>query len=100
MTEQIDTHTLRDWLDTKRPVTVLDIRLDEDRAQWAIPGSMHVNAYEALRNGQVGALADLTLPTDRPVLTVCNAGKVSQTAADLLASRGFDAKSLTGGMKA
>jgi glyoxylase-like metal-dependent hydrolase (beta-lactamase superfamily II) len=81
-------------------VTVLDIRTDEDRAQWAIPGSLHVNAYDALRNGQPGALTDLVIPTDRPVVTVCNAGKVSQTAASLLASRGFDARSLTGGMKA
>jgi glyoxylase-like metal-dependent hydrolase (beta-lactamase superfamily II) len=97
---QIETETLRDWLDTQQPVTVLDIRTDEDRAQWAIPGSMHVNAYEALRNGQPGALADLAIPTDRPVVTVCNAGKTSQTAADVLASRGFDARSLTGGMKA
>jgi glyoxylase-like metal-dependent hydrolase (beta-lactamase superfamily II)/rhodanese-related sulfurtransferase len=100
MTKQIETHTLQEWLDTQQPVTVLDIRTDEDRAQWAIPGSMHVNAYEALRNGQAGALADLAIPTDRPVVTVCNAGKVSQTAAALLASRGFDARSLAGGMKA
>jgi glyoxylase-like metal-dependent hydrolase (beta-lactamase superfamily II) len=99
-TTQIETDTLRDWLDTHQPVTVLDIRTDEDRAQWAIPGSIHVNAYEALRNGQPGALADLAIPTDRPVVTVCNAGKTSQTAADVLASRGFDARSLSGGMKA
>jgi glyoxylase-like metal-dependent hydrolase (beta-lactamase superfamily II) len=100
MTKQVETQTLRDWLDTQRPVTVLDIRTDEDRAQWAIPGSLHVNAYDALRDGHPGALADLAIPTDRPVVTVCNAGKVSQTAASLLASRGFDARSLTGGMKA
>jgi glyoxylase-like metal-dependent hydrolase (beta-lactamase superfamily II) len=100
MAKQIETDTLRDWLDARQPVTVLDIRTDDDRAQWAIPGSMHVNAYDVLRNGQAGALADLAIPTDRPVVTVCNAGRVSQTAADLLASRGFDARSLTGGMKA
>jgi glyoxylase-like metal-dependent hydrolase (beta-lactamase superfamily II) len=100
MAKQVETQTLRDWLDIQQPVTVLDIRTDEDRAQWAIPGSMHVNAYDALRNGQPGALADLAIPTDRPVVTVCNAGKVSQTAANVLASRGFDARSLTGGMKA
>jgi len=100
VTKQIDTETLRDWLDAHLPVTVLDIRTDDDRAQWAIPGSLHVNAYEALRNGQPGALADLVLPSDRPVVTVCNAGQVSQTAADVLAKRGFDARSLAGGMKA
>ncbi len=100
MSKQIEAQTLRDWLDTQQAVTVLDIRTDDDYAQWAIPGSLHVNAYEALRNGQPGALADLALPSDRPVVTVCNAGKVSQTAADVLATRGFDARSLAGGMKA
>jgi glyoxylase-like metal-dependent hydrolase (beta-lactamase superfamily II) len=34
------------------------------------------------------------------VITVCNAGRVSQTAAAILADRGFDARSLVGGMKA
>ena len=33
-------------------------------------------------------------------MTVCNAGRVSQTAAEMLADRGFDARSLAGGMKA
>ena len=100
MSKPIEAPTLRDWLEAHEPVTVVDIRTDDDYAQWAIPGSFHVNAYEALRNGQPGALVDLTLPSDRPVVTVCNAGKVSQTAADVLAARGFDARSLAGGMKA
>jgi glyoxylase-like metal-dependent hydrolase (beta-lactamase superfamily II) len=99
-TPQIDMETLRQWLDSQQSVTVLDIRTDDDRAQWAIPGSVHVNAYDALRSGQPGALADVALPLDRPVVTVCNAGRVSQTAAALLASRGIDARSLAGGMKA
>ena len=100
MTKQIEAETLREWLDTQQPVTVLDIRTDEDRAQWAIPGSRHLNAYEALRAGQPGALADAAFPRDRPVVTVCNAGRVSETAAAMLAERGFDARSLAGGMKA
>jgi len=100
MTKQIEADTLREWLDGQQPVTVLDIRTDEDRAQWTIPGSVDVNAYEALRGGQPGALAQATFPADRPVVTVCNAGRVSQTAAEILAGRGFDARSLAGGMKA
>jgi glyoxylase-like metal-dependent hydrolase (beta-lactamase superfamily II) len=100
MAKQIDAPTLRDWLEAHEPVTVVDIRTDDDYAQWAIPGSIHVNAYEALRDGQPGPLADVALPRDRPVVTICNAGKVSQTAADVLAKRGFDARSLAGGMKA
>ena len=100
MAKQIEAETLREWLDGQKPVTVLDIRTDEDRAQWAIPGSLHLNAYEALRAGQPGVLADAPFPLDRPVVTVCNAGRVSQTAAEMLADRGFDARSLAGGMKA
>jgi glyoxylase-like metal-dependent hydrolase (beta-lactamase superfamily II)/rhodanese-related sulfurtransferase len=100
MSTPIDVETLRGWLDAHHPVTVVDIRTDEDRAQWAIPESLHVNAYEALRGGEPGALATVALPADRPVVTVCGAGRLSQTAAEVLERRGFDARSLAGGMKA
>ena len=100
MTNTVETDTLRAWLDAQQPVTVLDVRSDDDRAQWAIPGSVHINAYDALRAGEPGALATVVLPLDRPVVAVCNAGRTSQTAAAVLAERGFDAWSLAGGMKA
>lgn len=100
MTNTIEAGTLREWLEAQQPVTVVDVRTGEDRAQWAIPGSVHINAYEALQTGKPGDLAAAELPLDRPVVTVCNAGRVSQTAAVFLAERGFDARSLVGGMKA
>jgi glyoxylase-like metal-dependent hydrolase (beta-lactamase superfamily II) len=100
MARQIDADTLRQWLVDRRPVTVLDVRTDDARAQWSIPGSLHVNAYDALREGQPGALTDAVLPHDQPIVTVCNAGRVSQTAAEILAGLGLDARSLTGGMTA
>jgi glyoxylase-like metal-dependent hydrolase (beta-lactamase superfamily II)/rhodanese-related sulfurtransferase len=100
MAKQIDVETLRGWLDTQHPVTVVDVRTDEDRSQWAIPGSMHVNAYQSLRSGQPGALADAAFPGDRPIVTVCGAGRMSLVAADFLSERGFDVHSLAGGMKA
>ena len=100
MAKQIEADTLRDWLDAGQPVTVLDIRSDEDHAQWAIPGSVHLDAYEALRDGRPGVLAEANLPIDRPIVTICNVGRVSQTAAEWLSARGFDAASLAGGMKA
>lgn len=36
MTKQIDADTLRGWLDEHRPVTVLDIRTDDDRDPSAV----------------------------------------------------------------
>ena len=95
----IEADTLREWLENGRPVTVLDVRAPEDHEEWSIPESLHVNAYERLKAGEPDALAGVTLPKDRPVVTICNAGKVSQVAAEQLRQRGIDAFPLAGGMK-
>jgi glyoxylase-like metal-dependent hydrolase (beta-lactamase superfamily II)/rhodanese-related sulfurtransferase len=100
MTKHIDVATLRDWLDEGQPVTVVDVRSADARAEWSIPGSIHVDAYAELRQGRPGSLATASLPADRPIVTVCNAGKMSEIAADALTGRGLDARSLVGGMKA
>lgn len=100
MENQIDVRTLRQWLEENRPVTVLDVRTDEDYAQWSIPGSMHVNAYEALKAGHAEALSKVDLPRNVPVVTICNRGIVSGMAAQRLAQRGIPALSLQGGMQA
>lgn len=96
----IDTETLRAWLEKDRPVTVLDIRPQAERAEWAIPGSLHLDAYEALKAHDPEALSSLAVTPDRPVVTVCGAGKTSQIAAEQLAARGLQVYSLEGGMKA
>jgi glyoxylase-like metal-dependent hydrolase (beta-lactamase superfamily II) len=83
-----------------QPVTVLDIRPAADRAEWAIPGSQHIDAYEALKTGNPDALTDAAIAMDAPVVTVCGAGKVSITAMEQLQARGYNAHSLAGGMKA
>ncbi len=100
MQSTIDAGTLRSMLDRGEPVTVLDVRRAEDRVEWAIPGSVHVDAYDALRAGDPDALAGADLPRDVPVVTVCNVGKTSTIAAEQLRARGFEAHSLAGGMKA
>ena len=99
-TPGIDVGELRAMLEDHAPVTVLDMRKAEDRAEWAIPGSLHVDAYEALKAGDPDALANAAIPTDAPVITICGAGKVSLTAMEQLRARGYDARSLAGGMKA
>jgi glyoxylase-like metal-dependent hydrolase (beta-lactamase superfamily II) len=100
MTKHIDVTTLRDWLDEGRPVTVLDVRSADARSEWSIPGSIHLDAYAELKEGSPGPLATENFATDKPIVTVCNAGKMSEIAADALAERGLDARSLVGGMKA
>ena len=96
----IDVETLRTWLEEGRPVTVLDIRPMPERVEWSIPGSMHVDAYNALKENDPKALAEVELPDNKPVVAVCAAGKTSLVAAQQLQTQGIHALSLEGGMKA
>lgn len=96
----IDVPTLRAWLEQQRPVTVLDVRPIHDRREWWIPNSQHVDAYDALWANDPHALADIPLPGDTPIITVCTAGKTSLLAARQLRSCGLPAWSLEGGMRA
>jgi glyoxylase-like metal-dependent hydrolase (beta-lactamase superfamily II) len=96
----IDVETLRRWLEEGRPVMVLDVRPAAERAEWAIPGSLHVDVYDALKAHDPSALANVEVPSNTPVVTVCAAGKTSLIAAEQLAARGVEVMSLEGGMKA
>ncbi len=96
----IDAETLRSWLETGKPVTLLDVRSTVDRAMWAIPGSLHIDAYAALKAHDARALDGVVLPSDVPVVTVCNSGYTSQIASKQLQARGIEARSLEGGMQA
>ena len=96
----IDVETLRSWLEEGKPVVVLDVRAAADRATWAIPGSLHIDAYDELKAHNAHALDGVVLPSDVPVVTVCNSGYTSQIASKQLESRGIEAMSLVGGMQA
>lgn len=96
---EITPEELRRWLDAGRPVTVLDVRPGSQRAEWSIPGSRHIDAYDRLWAKDPQVLRGLDLPRDRPVVAVCNAGKTSALAAERLTTEGFEALSLQGGMK-
>ena len=79
---------------------MLDVRPAAERAEWVIPGSVHADAYDALRRGDPTALADFHPTNSDRVVTVCAAGKTSMLAAERLRARGLDAVSLEGGMRA
>ncbi len=98
--EVITVETLRMWLEEGHPLTILDVRYTADRAEWWIPGSMHVDAYNALSTHDPAALSTVKLSKDIPVVTVCVSGITSQIAAEQLARRGMEAYSLEGGMRA
>ena len=96
----IDAGTLRDMLEGGKQVTVVDVRRDADHAEWSIPGSVHVDAYDALNAGDQRAMEGLELPKGAPVVTVCGRGRSSALAAEQLRRQGHEVFSLEGGMKA
>ena len=100
MNKTIDMQSLRQKLEQGEPLTLLDVRPPEEREEWAIPGSLHVNAYHDLKAGDPGAITGVDLPGDRPVVTICGAGNTSLVAAEQLRERGIEAASLEGGMRA
>lgn len=102
MVRELSPEELRDALEARERLTIVDVRPAAERAEWSIPGSLHVDAYASLRAGDRSVLADFarTLPPDRPVVTVCAKGRTSVLAAEALNDLGFTVSSLNGGMAA
>ncbi len=96
----VEVETLRQWLEFGTPVTIVDVRPAAQRAEWHIPGSLHIDASDALRARIPGALDAVSTTAAAPVVAVCAAGRTSLLAAEALRARGIDARSLAGGMRA
>ena len=97
---EIDPDVLGDRLQQRNgDPLVLDIRHQDDFADWHIPGSVNVDGYDELTSDPDEAREAFTeLPDDAEVVTVCAAGVASQTATDVLREMGYDAKTLVDGM--
>jgi hydroxyacylglutathione hydrolase len=70
--------------------TVVDVREKGERDMGYIPGSRNV-PYRLMR------LCCPDLPTDRPILTICNSGPRAAVAASILRAKGLDARPVLGG---
>lgn len=81
---------LRSRLDAGEKVLVLDVRENDEVADWAFPGALHIPL------GELGTRS-AEIPVDRPVVVVCHAGVRSAVAAEALAKAGWSAASLAGG---
>jgi glyoxylase-like metal-dependent hydrolase (beta-lactamase superfamily II)/rhodanese-related sulfurtransferase len=95
----IDTETLRNWLETGKEVSIIDIRPIQERAEWFIPQSIYMDAYDKLKAHDENAFQGLHLEKSIPAVVICAGGKTSLIAAEILQNKGFEAYSLEGGMK-
>lgn len=90
---------LREMLSTGQAINVVDIRPLEERAEWFIPGSIHMDVYDQLKGNAITAMNNVYFDKSVPVVTVCAGGKTSVIAADILRQKGYKAFSLQDGMK-
>jgi glyoxylase-like metal-dependent hydrolase (beta-lactamase superfamily II)/rhodanese-related sulfurtransferase len=97
--QQIDVATLRAWLESGKKVNIVDIRPGDERNEWFIPGSTHIDAYEKLKQNDSNALRNVDFDKNVPVVTVCAGGKTSVIAANRLQEQGYEVYSLKDGMK-
>lgn len=92
---------LEERLAGEEPPFVLDVRPEADFEAGHVEGSHNLPVYSVLADGDASALRDGlgAVPRDRPVVTVCHVGAVSQLATEVLEAEGYDAATLVGGMR-
>jgi len=100
MDEFITVKELQEKLNKHENILILDVRPTEQRNEWKIADSVHVDAYTQLNAGDETALDIVDLPENSTVVTVCAAGRTSLLASKLLKRKGVKSLSLEGGMKA
>ncbi len=79
--QQMSVGQLKDWLDARESIELLDVRTPEERAIAAIPGAVLLNETEAARIEG--------LPRDTRLVLHCHHGGRSQQAAEQFVSLGF-----------
>lgn len=89
----IDGDTLWDSLKKNDDVFLLDVREPEEYADFKIPGSINVPLSKLFSQD-----AQLQLPKDKKIITICSHGNRSMVATFALAQKGIEATSLVGGM--
>ena len=98
--KKITVQELQDILSKNEKVFIVDVRPSDQREEWRIAGSIHIDAYKRLNSGDNTVLDELNIPDNIPVVTVCAAGRTSLLASEALREKGINARSLEGGMKA
>jgi glyoxylase-like metal-dependent hydrolase (beta-lactamase superfamily II)/rhodanese-related sulfurtransferase len=95
----ITSEALSQMLSSGEAVNIVDIRPLNERSEWFIPGSIHMDVYDKLKRNDPTAFEDFHADTSIPIVTVCAGGRTSVVAADILQRKGYNAYSLQDGMK-
>jgi rhodanese-related sulfurtransferase len=88
---EITAHELNEKLKNKTKVVLIDVRQPEEFKSGHVPGA------KLIPLGELGQRAK-ELPKDKEILCICASGNRSSSAARMLASQGFNAINVRGGM--
>lgn len=82
-------------------ILILDVRDKNAFKDWHIKNSVNIDVYDEIWEGKFDYVKKKlsSLPKDKKIITVCNAGVTSQNASMLLESMGYDTIVLENGMK-
>ena len=81
-------------------ILIVDIRDKIKFSQNTVKGSLNIDVYNDLRNGNFDAVIEKlkALPKNKIIITICNAGITAQAASAVLDSMGYKTAVLEHGM--
>ena len=92
--------TAKELLENKKDFLVLDIRDENKFRQNTVPGSINIDVYNDIHEGNYETERKKlsVLPKEKEIALVCNRGSTTQPACQILESMGYRAKVLESGM--
>src|SRR3989338_995885 len=92
--------TAQELSEGKDQFVILDIRDSKSFSQRHIDGSLNIDVYDDIHNGDHKIVEKKLsgLPKEKTIITVCNAGITAQPASSFLESMGYSTKVLEDGM--
>lgn len=99
--ESVAPEALKQRIDSGEPVSILDVRAEDEFEEWGIDGDsvevVNLPYFELLDGVSEEQLEQI--PSGDPIVVVCAKGGSSELVADHLLDAGRDAVNLEGGMK-
>ncbi len=99
---EIEASELKEKLDNKEDVLILDVRTQEEHDAWKLSYDKYqktpVMPIDKLVSSK--GMAAKQIPKDKEIVTVCSHGMRSQAAAQMLSKMGYNVRSIRGGMAA
>ena len=102
MVEQITAGELKKLnQDSNNTILIVDIRNADVFAEEHIPGAINIDVYDDIWMGNVEDVEEKlsTLPKDKKIIAVCNTGRTTQLACQVLGQLGYKSASLKDGME-